>query len=154
IIRFDADRELITQHSTTNPDTLLLSRNTAYVIYTSGSTGRPKGVTVEHASLTNKLLTLGRDLGAGADFRVAFLSSPVFDPSVEQSLLPLVHGAAVAIISDDIRDSPSRVWRSIRDARVNLVDCVPSYLSSILDSAPSRLSLDHLVLGGEVFSTE
>ena len=50
-------------------------RHPAYVIYTSGSTGAPKAVVVEHASLTNKMLALGRDFEVNERFRAALLIS-------------------------------------------------------------------------------
>ena len=37
------------------------------------------------------------------------------------------------------------------DDKVTLINCVPSFLSSVIKSAPRALSLDHLVLGGETF---
>ena len=47
-------------------------RHPAYVIYTSGSTGTPKGVVVEHASLANKLVTLGQNSALRPGFRSLF----------------------------------------------------------------------------------
>src|SRR5262249_23354869 len=71
----------------------------AYVIYTSGSTGTPKGVAVEHASLANKILTLGRDFNVGSSFRSALVISCAFDASIEQTLLPLIGGGTAVVIS-------------------------------------------------------
>ena len=50
----------------TAPPLDLDPRHPAYVIYTSGSTGTPKGVVVEHASLANKVITLGAAIWSGA----------------------------------------------------------------------------------------
>ena len=84
IVCLDAEAGAIAQPSTSAPKSGLEPQNAAYVIYTSGSTGTPKSVVIDHASLTNKVLTLGMDFGAGPDLRVALLSSPGFDPSIEQ----------------------------------------------------------------------
>ena len=138
-ICLDADRAAIARNPASAPANLLDPQNPAYVIYTSGSTGTPKGVMVEHASLTNKVLTLGEKFGARPGFRVSLLSSSGFDPSIEQAALPLVHGASIVVVSDAIRDFPSRFWDYIERTNVNLLDCVPSYLAGIIGSAPDAL---------------
>src|SRR5262249_39856269 len=154
IVRLDADWPAIAQHPATSPANLLQPHNLAYVIYTSGSTGAPKGVMVEHASLTNKVVTLGENFGAAPDLRVALLGSSAFDPSIEQTILPLTHGASIAIISNGVRDSPSQFWDYLLRAAVNVLDSVPSYLAGIIGSAPDPVTLDHLVLGGESFDVK
>ena len=88
-------------------------RNPAYVIYTSGSTGTPKAVVVEHASLANKIVTLSEQFGVDQSFRSAMLISASFDASIEQTLLPFVGGGAAVVISDEDRESASRLWQRI-----------------------------------------
>jgi len=68
IVRLDADAVAIASEPASAPAVALDPNHPAYVIYTSGSTGTPKGVVVEHASLANKLLTLGRDFKVGPGF--------------------------------------------------------------------------------------
>jgi amino acid adenylation domain-containing protein/non-ribosomal peptide synthase protein (TIGR01720 family)/FkbM family methyltransferase len=154
IVTLDADGPMIAQQSTAAPTRALNLRNPAYVIYTSGSTGNPKGVVIEHASLANKLLTLGEDFGASPAFRSALVISPAFDASVEQILLPLVHGGAAVIVSGSARQSPVEFWQQMKRDRVTFLSCVPSYLESIIHEAPSDASLEHVALGGEAFSSE
>ena len=60
VVRLDADWPAIARQPDTAPPLDLDPRHPAYVIYTSGSTGTPKGVVVEHASLANKVVTLGQ----------------------------------------------------------------------------------------------
>src|SRR5215469_17764297 len=72
----------------------------AYVIYTSGSTGQPKGVAVSAGSLLNKVVSLGERFGVSPGFGYALLSSPAFDPAIEQMLVPLAHGGRVVIIDE------------------------------------------------------
>src|SRR5262245_34546136 len=154
VVHLDADTAAISQHPTTAPAGSLAPRHPAYVIYTSGSTGTPKGVIVDHVSLANKVLTLGADLQAGPGFRVALLSSPAFDPSIEQMALPLAHGASIVVVSDEVRAAPARFWDYIGRKRVDLLNCTPSLLESLISSAPDGFSLRHLVLGGEPFTIE
>src|SRR5262249_5577356 len=145
----DADWPAIAGKPTTAPVIQLELQHPAYVIYTSGSTGTPKGVLVDHASLANKALTLGKDFAAAPGFRIALLSSSAFDPSIEQATLPLVHGASIVVISDTVRESPAQFWNEVSGQKVNLLNCTPSLLESIIRSAPDKTSFHHLVLGGE-----
>src|SRR6185312_458710 len=115
----------------------------AYVMYTSGSTGTPKGVVVEHASLANKLVTLGEEFGARPGFRIALISSPAFDPSIEQATLPLVHGASIVVVDDETRESPHELWSLLREQKVDLLNCTPSFFETILADAPRGTLLKH-----------
>jgi len=148
----------LSQSPETNPSDAertrpLSPKNPVYVIYTSGSTGTPKGVVVEHKSLANKVSTLGSYFGVGLDFRIALLGPVAFDPSIEQITLPLTHGATIVVVSDSIRQSPAQFWDYIVQKGVNLLDSIPSFLTSIIDDAPSNVRLDHLFLGAEVFTS-
>jgi non-ribosomal peptide synthetase component F len=108
------------------------------VIYTSGSTGTPKGVVVGHGSLANKLMTLGHEFGAAPGFRIALLSSCGFDPSIEQSTLPLVHGASIVVINDAMREAAHEFWDQLVRQKVNLLNCTPSFFESVLRDAGER----------------
>ena len=77
IVRLDADWPAIARQPATAPPLALDPRHPAYVIYTSGSTGTPKGVVVEHASLANKMLALGRRLRRRAMTSDRRCSSPL-----------------------------------------------------------------------------
>jgi pristinamycin I synthase-3/4 len=154
VVDLDADAATIARLPTTAPVSILALQHPAYVIYTSGSTGTPKGVIVDHVSLANKVLTLGADFEAGPGFRMALLSSPAFDPSIEQMALPLAHGASIVVVSDEVRASPARFWDYIGRRQVDLLNCTPSLLESLISSAPDGFSLRHLVLGGEPFTIE
>jgi len=153
-VLLDADATDIARQPTTAPAPALDPHHPAYVIYTSGSTGTPKGVVVAHASLANKLLGLAQDFKVGPEFRAAFLISCGFDASVEQVLLPLVGGGAAVVISDASRETPARFWQQVTGNGVTFVSCVPSYLESVLRSAPENASLQYLALGGEAFTAE
>jgi non-ribosomal peptide synthetase component F len=116
IVRLDADAAAIASQPGTAPPLELDPRHPAYVIYTSGSTGTPKGVVVEHASLANKVITLGQEFGAAPGFRIALLSSCAFDPSIEQATLPLVHGASIVVIDDATRESAASIVGAVGSA--------------------------------------
>ena len=65
--------------------------------------------------------------------------------------MPLVHGAAIVVIDDAIRESGKQFWEYVIRTRVNVLNCVPSFLSASMEDAPETLALDHLILGGDVF---
>ncbi len=152
VVHLDADWPQVARQPASAPALALDPRHAAYVIYTSGSTGIPKAVVVEHASLANKILTLGKEFEVVSDFRIAFLSSSAFDPSIQQVTLPLVHGASIVVISDAIRASPLQFWEHVARQKINLLNCTPSFLDSNIRHVPEGLCLDHLVLGGEAFT--
>ena len=137
VVRLDADAPAIAAQPTTAPALALDPHNPAYVIYTSGSTGEPKGVVVDHASLANKLLALGRQFDVGPGFRSALLISCGFDASIEQTLLPLVGGGAAVVIGDAVREAPAQFWQQVMRDQVTFISCVPSYLDSVIRGAPA-----------------
>src|SRR6266849_3514874 len=151
-LELDGAAAAIAAHPKSAPADVLGPHNLAYVIYTSGSTGTPKGVAIDHASLANKILALGRDLNVGSSFRSALVISCAFDASIEQTLLPRIGGGTAVVISDAIRESPAQFWHQLMRDDVTFMSCVPSYLESVIHGAPDNACLRHLVLGGEVFT--
>ena len=99
-------------------------------------------------------MTLGEEFGARPGFRIALMSSPAFDPSIEQAALPLVHGASIVVVDDETRESPHELWTLLREQKVDLLNCTPSFFELILADAPQRTSLKHLALGGESFASD
>ncbi|HWA53674.1 MAG TPA: amino acid adenylation domain-containing protein, partial [Solirubrobacterales bacterium] len=140
VVQLDADWSEIARWPATAPAATLDPRNPAYVIYTSGSTGTPKAVVVEHASLANKMLALGKQFAVNETFRSVLLISPSFDASIEQTLLPFIGGGAAVVVSDEDRESPSQFWSELERNAVTFMSCVPSYLESILHQAPDTLA--------------
>ncbi|MFC2146753.1 amino acid adenylation domain-containing protein, partial [Acidobacteriota bacterium] len=77
--------------------------NLAYVIYTSGTTGRPKGVMIQHQSLVNLCYWHNRYLSVtGKDNATQYAGSD-FDASVWEIFPYLLKGAALHLISDEIK---------------------------------------------------
>src|SRR5262249_5091114 len=90
----------------------------------------------------------------GPRLRSALLISCGFDAAIEQTLLPLIGGGAAVVISDAVREAPAQFWQQLERDQVTFVSCVPSYLDSVLRSAPAGPSLDHLARGVEAFPSE
>ncbi|HEY4747585.1 MAG TPA: AMP-binding protein, partial [Steroidobacteraceae bacterium] len=123
IVCLDTDWPSIARLPAAAPPSRLHPQNTAYIIYTSGSSGTPKGVAVGHESLANKILTLGQHFGDGIALRTALLSSPAFDPAIEQATLPLLRGGSVIVVPQAVRDEPLQFWKHLTDQNVNFLNC-------------------------------
>ncbi len=77
----------------------------AYVIYTSGSTGRPKGTLIEHHSLLNFSCWYKNEHNITSEDKLSKHASFGFDVSISETFPPLLAGAEVHIISEDIKMS-------------------------------------------------
>ena len=93
VVCLDADWPAIARQPATAPATNLAPQHPAYVIYTSGSTGTPKGVAVTHQNVVNLSSAQMRGLSDAAWRSCACIAAIGFDASIEQKLLPLLHGA-------------------------------------------------------------
>ncbi|MFG1874942.1 amino acid adenylation domain-containing protein [Sphaerisporangium sp. NPDC049003] len=120
----------------------------AYVIYTSGSTGRPKGVEVEHRSLTNLLLAMRDELGAGDGDVWLGLTTLAFDISALELLLPLITGGRVVVVPEASTRDGAALRRLIRDRSVSHVQATPSSWRLLLDAGLDEPGLVALS-GGE-----
>lgn len=154
VVQIDVEWPRIEQSDAANPENQLDPQNPAYVIYTSGSTGTPKGVVISHSAIASKLSADGQEFGVGPQFRIPFYVSTAFDPSVIQILLPLVHGAAIVVISDAVRGSPARFWEEICRSEANWISFNPSVLTALNVPAAEASHLEHIILGGEQLKRE
>jgi len=114
-----------------------LPKSLAYIMLTSGSTGVPKGVMVEHLGMINHCLAKLNDLGITARDRVAQTGPQSFDIVVWQCLAPLIVGAQVVVLPDDIAENPAELLAAIDRDSITILQVVPSMLTAILDVAES-----------------
>ena len=132
-------------------------RDLAYVLYTSGSTGEPKGVMIEHGALARRLAWLSRTYRVSWTDRSAQATQATFDPALIELLLPLIHGASVALPPPG--RLPARVLAdfAVRHG-VTFMAFVPATLERFLDALgdppPQDLKLRVACCGGEVLSPE
>lgn len=126
--------------------------NLAYVIYTSGSTGEPKGVEIEHASLTNFLCAMQDDLAFSAGDVMVALSSPSFDISLFELLLPLVSGGTVVIAPYSAATNAEDLQILLERHNVTVMLATPSTWQLLVDSGWSGNSRMRAITGGEAIS--
>ncbi|HET9228803.1 MAG TPA: condensation domain-containing protein, partial [Thermoanaerobaculia bacterium] len=125
----------------------------AYLLFTSGSTGDPKGALVHHRGLLNHLLAKIRGLGLSSSDVVAQTAPQSFDIHIWQLLAPLLVGARVEIIPDEIVRDPARLLAEIDARGVTILQVVPSLLAPLVEEAGGS-SLRVLVTIGEALPPE
>jgi amino acid adenylation domain-containing protein len=130
----------------------------AYIYFTSGSTGEPKGAMCEHAGLLNHLFAKIDDLQIGAGTVVAQTAPQCFDISLWQLISALLAGGRTLLVEQETILDAERFIDRIVDARVNIVQVVPSYLEvlvSCLAQHPRELrDLAYVVATGEALKKE
>lgn len=159
-----------------NPLTGSCPQNLAYIIYTSGSTGRPKGAMITHQSVVNLVQALEKNIYAraldirserkivlggksaeksgGRPLKLMMNSSLIFDASIQQMIL-ITKGHSIYILPDDVRRDGHAFMSYIRKHRIEVLDCVPSQLTMLLESGllEENKYCPFLVLpGGEAIS--
>ncbi|GAB6041527.1 non-ribosomal peptide synthetase [Endothiovibrio diazotrophicus] len=134
-----------------NPDAPPTAGELAYVLFTSGSSGRPKGVMVEHGALARRLAWLARNYAISPRDRAGQSTQLIFDPALIELLLPLSHGASVALPPPG-RLPAERLARFAAAFGVTFIAFVPSTLARFLAAAEGLdgLRLRVACCGGEV----
>ncbi len=134
----------------------------AYVLYTSGSTGEPKGVMIEHGALARRLAWLSRTWRIDGTDRSAQATQATFDPALVELLLPLIHGASIALPPPG-RLSAQVLADFIVRHGATFTAFVPATLERFLDALdtlgvggppPAGLKLRVACCGGEVLPPE
>jgi amino acid adenylation domain-containing protein len=128
----DVEAAAIASHSAANPDEAPSAGALAYAIYTSGSTGTPKGVMITHGNLCHYAQALAPALGLRPGDRNLHTASFSFSSSLRQFAVPLSCGAAVVVATAEETRDPERLFETIRERGVTVVDLVPSHAANCL----------------------
>ncbi|MFE7313180.1 amino acid adenylation domain-containing protein [Streptomyces sp. NPDC057555] len=129
-------------HPETDPALPVAASQGAYIYFTSGSTGRPKGALCEHGGFLNHLLAKIEDLGVRESGVVAQTAPQCFDISLWQLVAALAVGGRTRIIEQAAVMDVARFVDTLEQARVEVVQVVPSYLEVVLtelDRSPREL---------------
>ncbi len=137
-----------------NPDVPVSDTELVYVIYTSGSTGQPKGVMIEHASLTNFLLSMRHEPGIRFDDRMLAVSSISFDIHTLEIFLPLVCGATVYIADTLDYADPSRLKAIMAKETISIMQATPSTWKILLDNGWNPQAPVKVLCGGEALGED
>jgi amino acid adenylation domain-containing protein len=155
VVRLDDEAEaaLIAQAPADAPRLEAHPEMLAYVIFTSGSTGRPKGVMIEQRSVVNLASALRAAIyeGQGDGLRVSLNAPLAFDASVKQ-WVQLLAGHTLCIVPEAARPDGARMCAWIEAERIDVLDCTPSQLATMvpagLGTLPER-SPRLVLVGGE-----
>ena len=149
VVLLDRDWEAIANESEEAPIRTTTPENLAYVIYTSGSTGRPKGVAVQHRSLFNLAAALQQNIytSFAAPLRVGLNATLSFDASVKQ-WLQLLDGHTLELFPDEVRWDAREFLRYAKAHALDVVDCTPPQLKTLLEVEVGT-SLQAVLVGGD-----
>jgi amino acid adenylation domain-containing protein/thioester reductase-like protein len=124
----------------------------AAVIYTSGSTGLPKGTMIEHRGLINMFYSENRDTGLTAADRLGSYASFSFDASMWSNFSPLLAGAAVYLVPDEIMLSLVELNQFLEDNKITVTFLTTQLCEQFAELVENK-SLRLMATGGEKYKT-
>jgi amino acid adenylation domain-containing protein len=153
-VRIDREQAAIGQEPVTKPAVTSAPDDLAYVIYTSGSTGKPKGVQIGHRSLVHFLRSMARSPGLTADDYVLAATTICFDIAALELFLPLVTGACVEILSEEIVKNGLRLKAKIESSPATLFQATPATWKMLLAAQLGRIPRVKALCGGETWDRQ
>lgn len=146
--RLAVDDEAVLDGPDVFPDQKTDPSDLAYLIFTSGSTGMPKGVMIEHRSMCNFIHWYAREHHIDPAGRCAEFAAFSFDVSVVQVFAPLVSGAELHIIPEELRLSPPDLNRYFEAQGITHAHFPTQFAEQFMHMVDNR-SLKRLVVGGD-----
>jgi amino acid adenylation domain-containing protein len=127
----------------------------AYILYTSGSTGKPKGVMLTHRAAISFVDWCSEAFRPDSTDRFSSHAPFHFDLSILDIYLPIKHGAALVLVSEEIGKDPVRLAALISESRLTIWYSTPSILSFLAQygrlARYDYSSLRTVLFAGEVF---
>jgi len=124
----------------------------AYVIYTSGSTGKPKGTLIEHRSLLNFSYWHMNSRGITSADRISKHASFGFDASIVEVFPPLIAGAEIHVISEEIKLSLGELNEYFENNNISGAFLTTQFAEQFCENIDNK-SLRYLDTGGEKIRT-
>jgi amino acid adenylation domain-containing protein len=151
-ICIDQDAHEIANEESTNLELACNSNRLAYNIFTSGSTGQPKGVMIEHRSLVNLLADMASRLNFSPGDSLLSISTPCFDISLLEILLPLTASGLVEVASRDAFSDVRVLKNRLESKRFTWLFSTPSRLDLLLHGGWQGDPALNVLTGGEQLS--
>ncbi|ELR97625.1 non-ribosomal peptide synthetase [Gloeocapsa sp. PCC 73106] len=152
MIYLDRDWETIQREPTQNLATAVNPQNLAYIIYTSGSTGQPKGVQIEHSALVNFLLSLQEKLSLSPKDTLLAVTTLSFDIAVLELYLPLIVGAKVVLVSQEVSRDGYQLLLNTEE--ITVMQGTPATWQLLLSVGWSGNKNLKILCGGEMLNTQ
>ncbi|NED03898.1 amino acid adenylation domain-containing protein [Streptomyces sp. SID6648] len=129
----------------------------AYIITTSGSTGSPKAVRVSHRNLASAQAAWRQAYRLDTDVTTHLqMAEPSFDVFTGDMVRALCSGGTLVLADRDLLFDTTRLYRTMRQERVNCAEFVPAVVRGLMDHcAREGLRLDFLrllVVGSDAWS--
>jgi amino acid adenylation domain-containing protein len=118
-----------------------IGQDPAKIIYTSGSTGLPKGVLISHGNLWAGARSVAAYTGLRPDDRIASLLPFSFDYGFNQLLTTMLMGATLVVERSPLAPV---IARTLRDAGITVLPCVPPLWLQLLGTPSFRATLPAL----------
>ena len=129
-----------------------LGGDLAAIIYTSGSTGLPKGTMILHRNIVNMCLSENRDNDLTAADIMASYASFSFDAAMWSNFAPLLAGATVHIVPEEIMLSLVDLNKFFEEHRATITFMTTQLCEQFTELADNH-SLRVLATGGEKYKT-
>jgi amino acid adenylation domain-containing protein len=149
LVLLDAGRAAIASSPPHRPAAAARLDDRMYVIYTSGSTGRPKGTEIEHRSVSNFLASMRREPGFRPGESLLAVTTPSFDISVLELMLPLVAGGKVIVAPREAVTDGDRLLAMMREVRPSVMQATPATWRMLLLSGWEGTPGLKILCGGE-----
>ncbi|MZI95888.1 amino acid adenylation domain-containing protein [Vibrio sp. CAIM 722] len=133
-----------------NPNINVRGDSAAYIMYTSGSTGQPKGVVIAHRGVA-RLISHNGYLEFSRYDRASFAANPAFDATTLEVWGPLLNGAAVVVISDQLLLEPTKLADELVEQGVTILWLTIGLFNQYSDLLGKAFSqVRYLMIGGDV----
>ncbi|MBD2798432.1 AMP-binding protein, partial [Xenorhabdus sp. 18] len=141
------DTTITANQSVENPAPINKPTDLAYIIYTSGTTGQPKGVMVEHRNVAHLVAAQATLFDITKKNKALLFAAYVFDASVSELFLSLLHGLTGYICSETARNDAFAVAQLIQREEIEIATLPPAMLKVLVSTELPSLQL--LVTAGE-----
>ncbi|MEL6535356.1 MAG: non-ribosomal peptide synthetase, partial [Bacteroidota bacterium] len=145
VIKVLLDKTPLPKESTHEPT--LSPGSPAFLLFTSGSTGTPKAVQVSHGAFAAMITDQASAMGISETDRIQWFSSPLYDASLLQMLLPLVVGGTSIVVPPQVGEDLSAHRQYLTQHETTVAIMPPSYLHLMdITQVPS---VKKIISGGE-----
>lgn len=112
-----------------------------FIVFSSGSTGNPKGIFLEEKGIINHIQTKIQEGGLTHNDIFCLNLGISFVASIWLMLAPLMLGASLFLVRDELCSDPLNFFRMIIQKRITVLSLIPSFLDAYLQM-PEQLDID------------